>query len=75
MDTRIPIPLSLRYLIDANEDLLNQYRTQLQQKVLKANEEVMKMLRLDPEDGWQLDLDTYEYVKVTSNELDDALNP
>lgn len=62
--TRLPIPKALKLLIDANNELLEQYQHQLQQKVLVANEEMMKLMNLNPEDGWRLDLEEMEYVKV-----------
>ena len=64
MDTRLPIPLVLKHLIDSNHELLEQYRQQLMQKVLQSNEEMMKFMNLDPKDGWRLDVDEYEYVKI-----------
>lgn len=64
MDTRLPIPLALKHLIDSNHELLEQYRQQLMQKVVQSNTEMMTLMNLDPKDGWRLDVDEYEYVKI-----------
>lgn len=60
----VPVPLALRNLIESNNQLLQQYQIELSNKVLAANEEMMRMLNLDPNDGWRLDMGTYTYVKV-----------
>lgn len=62
--TSIPIPTALKELIISNNELLTQYQQKLTNKVLIANEEMMKLLSLDPNDGWRLDIGTYSYVKV-----------
>ena len=64
MTTTVPVPLALRHLIESNNQLLKQYQNDLTAKVMVANEEMMRMLGLDPNDGWRLDLDTFTYVKV-----------
>lgn len=60
----VPVPLALRHLIESNNQLLKQYQNDLTAKVMVANEEMMRMLGLNPTDGWRLDLETYTYVKV-----------
>lgn len=65
MDAKLPIPLALKHLIDSNHELLEQYRQHLMKKVLDSNEELMTVMGLDPKDGWRLDVDEYEYVKIT----------
>lgn len=64
MTQTVPVPLALRNLIESNNQLLNIYRSDLTLKVTQANEEMMRMLNLNPNDGWRLDVDTYTYVKV-----------
>ena len=66
-NTTIPIPLALRHLIDSNNQLLKIYQQELTEKVAVANEEMMRVLRLNPEDGWRLDMATMSYVKIESN--------
>lgn len=62
--TSIPIPLALKELILSNNELLKQYQQELTSKVLLANEEMMRMLGLHPEDGWKIDMGTFTYVKT-----------
>lgn len=64
MTTTVPVPLALRHLIESNNQLLKTYQQELTAKVVVANEEMMRLLGLDPNDGWRLDVDTFTYVKV-----------
>jgi hypothetical protein len=64
MTQMVPIPVTLRHLIESNNQLLKTYQTELTSKVIQANEEMMKLLGLNPNDGWRLDLDNLTYVKV-----------
>lgn len=64
MTTTVPVPLALRHLIESNNQLLKTYQQELTSKVVVANEEMMRLLGLDPNDGWRLDVDTFTYVKV-----------
>lgn len=60
----VPAPIALCHLIESNNQLLKMYQAELSKKVMQANEEMMRMLNLDPNDGWRLDVDTYTYFKV-----------
>jgi len=62
--TKVPIPLALRHLIESNNELLKEYQIELTNKVITANEEMMRMLQLDPNEGWRLDLSLLVYVKT-----------
>lgn len=64
MTQMVPIPLALRHLIESNNQLLKIHQADLTTKVMQANEEMMRMLNLNPQEGWRLDVDTYTYVKV-----------
>jgi hypothetical protein len=64
MTTMVPVPIALRQLIESNNQLLRQYQNDLTTKVMTANEEMMRLLGLDPTEGWRLDLETFTYVKV-----------
>lgn len=66
----IPVPIVLKELINSNNELLKQYQQELTNKVLLANEEIMRMLSLDPTDGWRLDMSTFTYVKT--EKIDDT---
>lgn len=68
----VPVPLALKHLIESNNELLKQYQTELTSKVLMANEEIMNMLQLNPNDGWRLDIGTYSYVKVDPSTQNDT---
>lgn len=60
----MPIPLALKELILSNNELLKKYQQELTNKVLLANEEMMRMLGLNPLDGWKIDMSTFTYVKI-----------
>jgi len=62
--TTVPVPLALQHLIESNNQLLKQYQAELTNKVLVANEEIMRVLKLDPNDGWRLDVGTFTYIKT-----------
>ena len=64
MTQTVPVPLALRHLIESNNQLLENYRSELTSKVVVANEEMMRMMGLDPKDGWRLDIETFTYVKL-----------
>lgn len=64
MTNTVPIPLALRHLIESNNQLLKTYHNELTSKVMIANEEMMRVLGLDPKEGWRLDIDTFTYVKL-----------
>jgi hypothetical protein len=64
MKHMVPVPLALRHLIESNNQLLKIYQSELTVKVAQANEEMMRMLNLNPEDGWRLDVDTFTYVNT-----------
>lgn len=66
--TSIPIPLALKELILSNNELLKQYQYELTNKVLLANDEMMRMLGLSSEDGWKIDMNTFTYVKVENTD-------
>lgn len=62
----ITVPLALQELIKVNNQLLQQYQNELTNKVYSANEEIMNILGLDPNDGWKIDIGTMTYVKQTT---------
>lgn len=61
--TSIPVPTALRELIISSNQLLQNYQQELSNRVVLANREMMAMLGLNPQDGWQLDVATMTYVK------------
>ncbi len=44
------------------------YQSDLTKQVMQANEEMMRMLNLNPSEGWRLDLDSLTYVKVENTD-------
>ena len=62
MSTEIPVPLVLRNLIHANNQLLRDYQNKLQAEVAEANTELMQLLGLTGE--WALDVKNMKYIKV-----------
>lgn len=75
MYDRVAVPKSLRSLILSNNELLQRYQAELQSIVLEANEEMMRILGLDAEDGWRLNMDTMEYVRVNQTDLPSIPGP
>ena len=69
-EVTVDIPDALRYLIEANNKLLKNYKMQLMQQVYIANEQMMEILKLSPDNGWQLDIDRLVYTRpITEEEL------
>jgi hypothetical protein len=64
MSQSVPLPIALRNLIESNNQLLKMYQTELTKQVMQANEEMMRILNLNPDEGWRLDIDNLMYVKV-----------
>jgi hypothetical protein len=61
--TSIPVPITLKELIASNNLLLSQYQKELTEKVITANLEMMRLLGLNPNDGWRLDMEQMVYIK------------
>jgi hypothetical protein len=68
MAQTVPLPTALRSLIESNNQLLKMYQSDLTKQVMQANEEMMRMLNLNPNEGWRLDLDSLMYVKVENTD-------
>jgi hypothetical protein len=60
MQNKIPVPLAIKMLIQEHRDRVNQSLNNL----TEANLEFMRMLNLQPEDGWKLDIDSLHYVQM-----------
>lgn len=59
----LDVPLALQNLIRANNTLLKTYQTQLMQEIQEANIQMMRILQLNPEAGWQLDMERMVYTR------------
>jgi len=58
------VPLALQQLIVANNERLQEYKNDLMQQVQEANIQMMQILKLDPAQGWRLDVNRMVYVKL-----------
>lgn len=68
MTPTVPVPHAIRHLIESNNKLLKLYQTELTDAVMEANMEMMKLLKLDPAEGWRLDMEAMTYVKIETND-------
>jgi hypothetical protein len=64
------VPLALQQLINANNERLKAYQTDLMQQVQDANIQMMQILKLDPTQGWRLDANRMVYVKLENTTED-----
>lgn len=60
----VPVPMALKELINTSNTLLQNYQQELTSRVQIANREIMALMGLSSEDGWQLDMQTLTYVKI-----------
>jgi len=60
----IPVPEVMRQLIQHQNDILNQYQQKMLDELGAANVELMKIMGLNPNEGWQLDLNRLAYIRV-----------
>jgi hypothetical protein len=60
----LDVPIALQNLIKANNTLLKTYQSQLMEEVQQANLQMMQILRIDPDNGWRLDMDNMKYVLI-----------
>lgn len=67
-EQRIPVTETLRNLIAFINLELQQKQNELLQLLTASSVEQMKLLGISPEDGWRLDYENLEYVKVESRQ-------
>ena len=67
----VSVPLALQELINTSNELLFNYKKELEQKIEKSNIQMMQMLNLHPEAGWQLDMNRMVYVRL---DMDQEVN-
>jgi hypothetical protein len=58
----IPLPIALRELIISNNELLKIYQRELTQRVQAANKEMLQILGINEEEGWQIDIESMSYI-------------
>ena len=68
----VDVPLALQNLIKANNTLLKSYQSQLMQEIQEANMQMMRMLQIDPSNGWRLDMDNMVYVRMEEEPEENA---
>lgn len=64
------VPIALQQLIKSNNKLLKDYQAVLWRQVEDANDQMMQILRLDPANGWRLDVERMVYVRVEESNSD-----
>lgn len=68
----VDVPLALQNLIKANNTLLKSYQSQLMQEIQEANMQMMRMLQIDPSNGWRLDMENMVYVRIEEEPTENA---
>lgn len=63
MKQEIPLPMAVVRLVNSNNELLRMYQRTLTEQVLDAAYDSMKLIGLNPTDGWRVDLEKMVYVK------------
>lgn len=66
------VPLALQELITANNERLKAYQVELFKQVQEANMQMMQILKLDPAQGWRLDIARMVYVRQDTTETPEA---
>lgn len=65
--TVVPFPLTLKTLVESNNEILRLYQRTLTDQIILAGEDSMRMLGLPMEEGWTLDLGKMAFVKTEEN--------
>lgn len=68
----VDVPLALQNLIKANNTLLKSYQSQLMTEIQDANMQMMRMLQIDPANGWRLDMENMVYVRIEEEPTENA---
>lgn len=73
----VSLPKSFEFMIRESNQKLKEFQRHLWKEISEANEEIMNMLELKKEDGWELDLDRMAYVKTepTQPPLEESEQP
>ena len=64
----VHIPVALRQLITTSNELLKNYQAKLLGEIEEANVQMMEILKLDPRQGWRLDMERMVYVRPQTEE-------
>lgn len=68
----VDVPLALQNLIKANNALLKSYQSQLMTDIQEANIQMMQILKIDPKNGWRLDMENMVYVRIEETPEENA---
>ena len=76
-DTQVTlnVPLALQNLIKANNTLLKNYQAKLMEEIQEANIQMMSLLKLNPDAGWQLDMARMVYFRYKEEPSKEQPNP
>jgi hypothetical protein len=64
MQDTIPVPLAIKMLIQYHRENVEQSL----KEIGDANLELMQMLNILPSDGWRLDIDNLQYVRINTTD-------
>lgn len=68
----VDVPLALQNLIKSNNALLKSYQSQLMTEIQEANIQMMRILQIDPTNGWRLDMENMVYVRIEETPEENA---
>jgi hypothetical protein len=68
----IPVPEVMRQLIQHQNNILNKHQQKMFDELGVANVELMKIMGLDPIEGWQLDLNRLAYIRIIPGEQEEV---
>jgi hypothetical protein len=64
----VNLPHALRQLITTSNELLKNYQAKLLGEIEEANIQMMEILKLDPRQGWKLDMERMVYTRPQTEE-------
>lgn len=74
-EVTLEVPLALQNLIKANNTLLKTYQSQLMQEVQEANMQMMRILQLNVDAGWKLDMERMVYTRSVDESPTETESP
>lgn len=74
-EVTLEVPLALQNLIKANNTLLKTYQSQLMQEVQEANLQMMRILQLNVDAGWKLDMERMVYTRSVDESSTETESP
>lgn len=71
-ETEVQLPLAIRQVIQLHDAKIREYQQVALAEIQQASVEIMGMLKLNPEDGWRLDIENLKFVKVSPEQTTDG---